>query len=399
MDNSIQNLLDQIRIISQKHREKRNERRERGEDFNIFSDFGLMSDEVRLHSAFIAALLNPKGTHGQKDKFMKAFIEMLARTSNSIPIDFLETDSPNLSVQVEKSVGPLTSENGGRIDLYITDRHHRIILENKIYADDQHHQMKRYWNFGMQKGGEESFRLIYLTLDGNNPGADSTDGLKNSQYTCLSYKYDIMQWLQRCLELSSSLPLVRETIIQYINTIKILTNNNMEKNDDLLQVICREENIDAVFDIFNSRDALFNHIMNQIFIPKLKILAIEKGFQLKTGVHDWVGTSWAGGSFFRDDWKYLKLSFEFERRGLGNLIFGFQTNREYKSTDIKDWEELQNRFQCKNRNHQTWIWKNFEGDTYWDNKQSVKNILSGKTLNDFSAMIDFAVECTHGLEV
>lgn len=36
-----------------------------GENFNIFQILGLQTSEVRLHSAFLAELLNSKGLHGQ----------------------------------------------------------------------------------------------------------------------------------------------------------------------------------------------------------------------------------------------------------------------------------------------------------------------------------------------
>ena len=61
--NDIINILNQVRIVSQKIKEQRKEKFERGENyniFNIFNDLGFMSDEVHLHSMFLANLLNPK---------------------------------------------------------------------------------------------------------------------------------------------------------------------------------------------------------------------------------------------------------------------------------------------------------------------------------------------------
>ena len=46
-----------------------------GENFNVFNILGLSTKEVRTHSAFIAELLNPKGSHGQGDTFLKLFVE------------------------------------------------------------------------------------------------------------------------------------------------------------------------------------------------------------------------------------------------------------------------------------------------------------------------------------
>ena len=87
---------------------------------------------------------------------------------------------------------------------------------------------------------EKSFVLIYLTLDGCSPSKDSLgEYLKENDIVCLSYKSDIRGWLDRCVELSSRTPLVRETINQYISTIDILTNNVMEDNKELLDILSK----------------------------------------------------------------------------------------------------------------------------------------------------------------
>ena len=74
--NDIINILNQVRIVSRKIKEQRKEKFERGENYNIFNDLGFMSDEVHLHSMFLANLLNPKGSHGQRGKFLEAFLKM-----------------------------------------------------------------------------------------------------------------------------------------------------------------------------------------------------------------------------------------------------------------------------------------------------------------------------------
>ena len=39
------------------------EKSKRGEDFNVFKIMHVENDEVRTHSAMLAALMDPKGTH------------------------------------------------------------------------------------------------------------------------------------------------------------------------------------------------------------------------------------------------------------------------------------------------------------------------------------------------
>ena len=400
--NDIINILNQVRIVSRKIKEQRKEKFERGENYNIFNDLGFMSDEVHLHSMFLANLLNPKGSHGQRGKFLEAFLKMLQKSSPTISTNCLELDTTNASVEVEKYIGRQTDSEGGRIDIYLSDGKHSIIIENKIYAGDQHHQMLRYWNYGMsQKGNdtEKSFVLIYLTLDGCSPSIDSLgEDLKENDIVCLSYKSDIRGWLDRCVELASRTPLVRETINQYISTIDILTNNVMEDNKELLDILCKEENLDAAFDIIDSKENLINHIINDEFIPKLKDLAESKGLIMGGDcTENWMKKSDAVASFFNHHWKYFRLAFGFNYGGMRYPYFGFRTKAGVKREDVKDWENVQNNYSPKS--DQYWIWKDFIGNKDWDNASGIKDLLNGKTLNDFSIMFDEAIDCVKGLDI
>lgn len=404
--NDIINILNQVRIVSRKIKEQRKEKFERGENYNIFYDLGFMSDEVHLHSMFLANLLNPKGSHGQRGKFLEAFLKMLQKSFPAISADSLELDTAVASVEVEKYIGRQTDSEGGRIDIYLTDGKHSIIIENKIYAVDQRHQMLRYWNYGMSQKGddtEKTFVLIYLTLEGCSPSKESLgEDLKENDIVCLSYKSDIRGWIDRCVELASRTPLVRETINQYISTIDILTNNVMEDNKELLDILSKEENLDAIYDIANNKNIVVNRFINEVFIPKLRDLAESKGLTMGDNcTENWMEESWAGASFYNPKWKYLKLAFEFEHKGLGFLIFGFRPKDEdgVKREDVKDWEKVQKNYSTKDVNNQSWIWKDFNGNQYWDNASGIKDLLNGKTLNDFSRMFDEAIDSVKGLDI
>ena len=408
--NDIINILNQVRIVSQKIKEQRKEKFERGENYNIFNDLGFMSDEVHLHSMFLANLLNPKGSHGQRGKFLEAFLKMLQKTFPAISADSLELDTTIASVEVEKFIGRQTDSEGGRIDIYLTDGKHSIIIENKIYAVDQHHQMLRYWNYGMSQKGddtEKSFVLIYLTLDGCSPSKESLgEYLKENDIVCLSYKNDIRGWLDRCVELASRTPLVRETINQYISTIDILTNNVMEDNKELLDILCKEENLDAVFDIIDSKENLINHIINDEFIPKLKDLAEDKGLEICGNYkRNWVSDRYPGAHFQKTGWKFLDLAFQFESVGLDRMVFGFVCKGESNRSDVPTsvWEKVQEHYSIsspiKDKNNDLWIHKDFIGNKNWNNSQAIKNLRNGKTLNNFSIMFDEAIDCVKGLDI
>ena len=124
-------LIRQVSEILVREKTQQEEKRKRGEKFNIFEILGLQTSEVRLHSAIIAELLNPKGNHGLGDKFLKAFIDDIIVKQLTFNMDTSSTE-----VIVEYSIGPISEDSteGGRIDILLKDNEKQtIIIENKIY--------------------------------------------------------------------------------------------------------------------------------------------------------------------------------------------------------------------------------------------------------------------------
>ena len=130
---NIQNLLNQVAIISKKNAEILDAT---GGRFNMFRICGVNHYE-NTHSAIIAEFFNPKGTHGLKYKLLECFIETLGEY-------FTIQD---FNCEKSKVYTEYYTEEG-RIDIFIEDNHNNaIIIENKIYANDQSEQLKRYNNY------------------------------------------------------------------------------------------------------------------------------------------------------------------------------------------------------------------------------------------------------------
>jgi len=147
----MKNLLSQVGIINQKNAQLLEAT---GQNYNIFNILGLSSNETRLHSAFLANLLDPHGSHGLKAKPLDAFLKIIGAT---------HLDSSTASVAIEKHVGLVTDSEGGRIDIFISDKNRNsLIIENKIYAGDQPNQLLRYFNYA--KSSCKEFKILYLTL-------------------------------------------------------------------------------------------------------------------------------------------------------------------------------------------------------------------------------------------
>lgn len=269
--------------------------KETGENYNIFKILGLTTNEVRTHSAFIGDLINPKGSHGFEDKFLNLFLELIERT---------DLDSKNCVVEIEKHIGGISEnyEEGGRIDLIITDKknHKVVIIENKIYAGDQYKQLVRYNNYHINP------TLLYLTLEGGKPSAESTKGLKDeiiASVKCISYKYEIIKWLEACRNLSGNHVLLRETITQYINLIKFLTkqtNNTKMENEIVTQICLNKNNLESAELIVRNFDNAKTHIINGVInsLQGYKIADIEIGVNQHLGPHKTLVT------YRVTDWKY-----------------------------------------------------------------------------------------------
>ena len=245
----IKELLNHISNIVVAKKTQQEERRKRGENFNIFKVLGLTSSEVRLHSAFLAELLNPNGDHGLEDKFLKAFLEIvIGKKAN---FDF---DTKSAKTYVEYDIGTISEDykEGGRIDILIRDRKGAtIIIENKIYAGDQPWQMYRYNRYAEKHCSTGNYILLYLTLDNNKPSEESTGKDPEFNYFCISYKEDILTWLKQCVGTAALHPSIRETISQYqTNLTEELNIMDDSSNKDFINFLVNESNIEATLSIW-----------------------------------------------------------------------------------------------------------------------------------------------------
>ena len=296
---SLQDLLRDVSRIVYQDKQEREEHRKRGEYFNVFRILNLESNETRTHSAFIAELLNPKGSHGVGDTFLKAFLSILE-------LDNFDFDAVFADVQVEYHIGFKNEENtdGGRIDILVASRNKAILIENKIYAGDQENQLIRYYNFGKEKY-TNNFKLLYLTLDGHDASEYSKENkytrLKpNQDYYLVGYNQKILSWLERCIELAARYPLVRETVRQYKSLVEHLVGKNMnEKNNkELVSLLTNSENVEITLAILS----VYNDIVSLIkkkFVTQLRVWVEDKGW-----LYNYDDAIWKNG-IGGDAWIYI----------------------------------------------------------------------------------------------
>ena len=272
MLDQLQSLLDQISVIIEEEKQLKKLKYDCGETFNVFDVLKLQRDEVRLHSSFIAALLDPKGSHGLKTKLLESFLHVLKADDILIDLDMVH-------VKREMPIGHISNsgEDGGRMDIVLMDNHkNAIVIENKIDAKDQPKQLLRYYNYC--KKHFHTYRIYYLTKWGVNPSDESCGGKDFDCWTA-SYNEDVLSWLNDCIVISEMVRPVNETIKQYrTNLVEILNIMSQSSINELLSVLTADKNIVSTLAILENHFFIEKKIRFD-FLMKLIALAEEYGFQ------------------------------------------------------------------------------------------------------------------------
>lgn len=165
----IQHILQKIRDVAREEQS----RIWKAQGIDVLWPFG--SHQENAHSAIIAYLLkNPE--------YFKQFLS-IALKLNSINFE-------TYSVGTEHP----TNENR-RIDIFITlNENTCIIIENKIYAQDQEAQLYDYYSYAEKEEFKDIY-TFYLTLDGKDPSEASLNNLPLDKVACISYGYHILPWI------------------------------------------------------------------------------------------------------------------------------------------------------------------------------------------------------------
>lgn len=270
----IQRFFQEVASICALGQAQQEERNRKGENYNLFSILSIERYELK-HSALIANLLDPKGSHGCGDAFLRAFFE-IALKGTAYP--FEKCTLPHS--YTEYYTGPIAGDTGGRIDILVKSSHYGLIIENKIYAGDQDKQLTRYDNYGRETFGADGYLLVYLTLYGCDASKESTSTKSAEEvgYLRLSYAKDILLWLKECVRLADNKPLVRESLNQYIRTIKQLTYQDMNQEDIQKIIDLAVDHPEVVATLSSKRDAIAQGIREKYIFAKLKEYADQKGW-------------------------------------------------------------------------------------------------------------------------
>jgi hypothetical protein len=195
-------------------------------DYNILTAVREPHAEVGMHSNFIYSLINPDGLHYQGDLFVNLFIKHVLKID-----DFGKVKA----VEMEEDA------NGRRIDFMIKSDSYSIGIEMKIYAGDQYRQIKDYYD-NLKEKSDQNKKVImyYLTLDGKDASDDSSQGI---EYKRVSFKNEILDWLQKCQYEIKNITNLNEAIKQYIDVVKMVTGQYRYRVKQIYQYFLEDEDL------------------------------------------------------------------------------------------------------------------------------------------------------------
>lgn len=240
--------------------------------------FGNATSELS-HSYLIYVLLNPK-SFSDSEYIGSSFLNLI---SDKCGIEKLKQDHI-LSIEREK-----VTNTGRRIDIYVTTENYNIIVENKIFAEDQESQLQDYVDYIEQYFPDKTTIVLYLTPFGQEPSSwsipkSNINKLKNqNRFAAISYERDIYGWLDS-LALGGILKYEIEVYKKTIKEDVCHMNNTSERFFkkyylDMKSLII--ENPNDVQECIHSLNYIATTVKNLNMIQYLFKLLEEKKFDVK----------------------------------------------------------------------------------------------------------------------
>jgi len=162
-----------------------------------FNVFDLIEPDENKLSDVLQILLDPKGSHGQGDLFLKLLLSKIgfgahelcttdARIRREVPTDAIANRRRRIDLLIEAGV--------------------LVAIENKVDAGEQVDQVKDYLDHLAKctTVKQQPYMLIYLTPDRRLPESVCTTSAgavgTNGRLCCWSYQSELLTWLELCRE-------------------------------------------------------------------------------------------------------------------------------------------------------------------------------------------------------
>jgi hypothetical protein len=288
-------LINDVKEIIKRNEEEINKT---GKGFNLISILGMEENERYTHSNIIAELLKANGSHTFGNKFFDLFLK---------EVNISNFDSSNYEVLTEEYVGSIPCSDGSSLrtflDIVIKDKNtgQVILIENKIWAEDQPYQIERYYD----KYKEKIVKLFYLNV------AEWKDCPTNrveilNVFQNISYETNVKNWLANCIVASSEKSYVNRQIEAYYQTVLKISNQDIYKkmSEELVNIILKnEENFKTAEQISNKINEINSLIFKDFFVK------LNDKFKLNDKVN--FNDFYLKYSIGEDSSDYLYIGFQF----------------------------------------------------------------------------------------
>ena len=250
-------------------------------DFSLFQFFSINENKV---SQVLAYFLDVNQNHGQGDLFLKEFLSTF-----EIPNDNF--------IQIENICEKFIS-NKRRIDIYIQLSSITLAIENKIWADDQFHQLKDYSNY-LEKHSKGNYVLFYLNPYGNEPSSKSINEslmqrlITENKLKIVGYKQHIIPLINKWLTLceADNVSYFLKELKKYLE-IKFLGKNTVNMTKEIRDIIYKNE--EEVILLVNEFKLIENEILTKLNaigkeLDKIKPELSPDVILGKSGLFNWNG--------------------------------------------------------------------------------------------------------------
>ncbi len=155
--------------------------------------------------------------------------------------------------------------------------------------------------------------IVYLSKFGVEPSPESRGDLKSGEhFHIISYKSHIIKWLEACIKESAEIPILRETIKQYLILIKKITLSMEDKEKDEINNLIGKYLIEADY-IQNNVGAFKKKLGEDVRqnVVKLCRERFENEFEVASGNDT--------------ESRYSQVWVKFKAHSKSNLYFGLES--------------------------------------------------------------------------
>ena len=201
------------------------------QSINLMQILGVARKE-QPHSCFIGWLLDPQGSHGLGDRFLKPFLQKAQEICQQ---DF-ELDLSEVQVDLERGSGQ------GRPDITVETPNCLCIVENKITSPEGTGQTQGYADDAEANAPNKHRLLVFLTPEGRTPG--------DERFYPMNY-VQVLELLSPLAQSSLRSEEVRFAILQFITNIRETVLGEKHLQDRLIRLLDDYESKGDVFLIRN----------------------------------------------------------------------------------------------------------------------------------------------------